>query len=130
MMTAAAEGRPALLPHDGLRDWTYAPDAAAAVMALIGIDAPRHRLHNVSRGATSSALEFGLALRARWPGFECRLAEPGETPTIDMQIAGDRESLSIRRLASEIGAAADFRDPLATVLESADWLAAHREAGA
>ncbi len=128
LMMAAAEGREALLPHAGVRDWTYAPDVAAAVLALMKLETPRHRLHNISRTVTSSVLDFGKALCVRWPGFRCRLIQPGETPNIDMQIPGDRPSLSNRRLLDDIGAAAVFTDPLAAAAPSADWFITSSEA--
>jgi UDP-glucose 4-epimerase len=121
LLEAAEEGRAALLPHAGLRDWTYAPDAAAAVLALAMLDRPKHGLHNISRGVASSVLDFGQALRRHWPDLTCRLAVPGETPNIDMQITGSRGSLSIARLQHEMAGAAAFRDPISVVDETVAW---------
>jgi UDP-glucose 4-epimerase len=121
LLAAAEEGRAALLPHAGIRDWTYAPDVAAAVLLLAGVERPRHGLHNISRGVTSSVLAFGQALRRHWPRFECRIAEAGETPTVDMQIVGDRGSMDTARLIEDTAGAAVFRDPLDTVDETVAW---------
>jgi UDP-glucose 4-epimerase len=121
LLAAAQDGRAALLPHAGVRDWTYAPDAAAAVLALAMLERPKYGLHNISRGAVSSVLDFGQALRRYWPSFVCRLADAGETPNIDMQIVGDRGSLSIARLLDDMAGAVAFRDPLAMVDETVAW---------
>jgi UDP-glucose 4-epimerase len=121
LLAAASEGRAAVLPHAGLRDWTYAPDAAAAVLALAGVESPSRRLHNISRTTTSTVLDFGKALQRHWPDFACRLAEPGEAANIDMQIVGDRGSLSNARLMQDTGGAIAFRDPLAMVDETVAW---------
>jgi UDP-glucose 4-epimerase len=121
LLAMAGQEHPALLPGEGMRDWTYAPDVAAAVLALAGLDKPMHRVHNISRGHTSSVLAFGQALQRHWPGFVCRIARPGETPNIDLQIIGDRGSLSTARLAQDIGTAVQFRDPLDMVDETVSW---------
>ncbi len=121
LLAMAGQGHPALLPGEGLRDWTYAPDVAAAVLALVRLDVPKHRMHNISRGHASSVLAFGQALQRHWPDFVCRIAKPGETPNIDLQIIGDRGSLSTARLTQEIGTAVQFRDPLDMVDETVGW---------
>ncbi len=103
VMLAAAQGRPALLPRPINRDWLFAPDMAEGVLAVL--DAPKlpHRLYNVSPGKTWSILDFGRALGATFPGFECRLAAPSEAPTIDPHAPSDRAPLSAERVAQDAG---------------------------
>ena len=103
IMRAALEGRPALLARHDARDWIYAPDVARAVIALRTSEGLRHRLYNVSTGETWSVADWGAALAERMPGFECRLAGPGEAPTIDLFAATDRGRLSIDRLVADTG---------------------------
>ena len=105
---AARLHRPALLPRPGVRDWVYAPDVADAVAAVLRATALSHRLYNVSSPVVFSALDWGQALSTRQPGFECRLANNGETPTIDLYAPADRGALSTERLADELGWSARF----------------------
>ncbi|KMO32398.1 hypothetical protein VQ02_23575 [Methylobacterium variabile] len=102
---AREAGIPALLPRPGWRDWLYAPDAAEAVARLVAAERLSHRLYNVSSPAAWPVLAWGERLaeaRAR-PGFVCRLAGPGETPTISLHGGSDRPPLATARLRDEIG---------------------------
>jgi UDP-glucose 4-epimerase len=98
----------AILPRPGIKDWIYAPDVADAVTVLIEAAKPRHRLYNISTGREWSALQWGQELAALHPGFICRLAEPGETPTVDLHSDTDRAPLSISRMEQEFGWRARF----------------------
>lgn len=105
---AARRGTPALLARPGLRDWVYAPDVARAVHAVAQAPSLRHRLYNVSAPDSWSALAWGQQLASLRPGFECRLAGNGETPTIDLHAPFDRAPLSVARLQAELGWLAGF----------------------
>ncbi len=98
----------AVLPRPGIRDWIYAPDVADAVTLLIGAAKPKHRLYNISTGREWSALQWGQELAALHRGAICRLAEPGEAPTIDLHSDADRASLSVSRMELEFGWRARF----------------------
>ncbi|MGE7416497.1 NAD-dependent epimerase/dehydratase family protein [Methylobacterium tarhaniae] len=104
---AARAGTPALLPRPGWRDWLYAPDAAEAVARLIAAERLDHRLYNVSSPATWPALAWGERLAGNRdlvrPGFVCRLAEPGEAPTVSLHGDRDRPPLATARLRDELG---------------------------
>jgi UDP-glucose 4-epimerase len=91
-----------------VRDWIYAVDVAEAVSQLIEAERPKHQLYNISTGAEWSALQWGQQLAALHSGFTCRLAEAGETPTVDLHSAADRAPLSVLRLAEEFGWRARF----------------------
>jgi len=71
---------------------------AGAVIALIDAPQPRFDLYNVSTGNPFSTLDWGQRLARHHPGFVCRLATPGETPTIDLFGDRDRAPLAIDRL--------------------------------
>ena len=98
----------AVLSRPGIRDWIYAPDVADAVALLIEAAKPKHGLYNISTGREWSALQWGQDLVARHHGFVCRLAEPGEAPTIDLHSAADRAPLSVSRMEQEFGWCARF----------------------
>jgi UDP-glucose 4-epimerase len=119
ILAAAVAGKPAILPRAGLRDWIYAPDVADAVLAVAGAPRLGHGVYNVSTGSRFSMLDWGQRLAASFPGFVCRLAEPGEAATIDFHGPSDRAPLAVERIASDLGWRARTEG-----LDSADRLAA------
>ncbi|KPF68821.1 short-chain dehydrogenase [Bosea sp. AAP35] len=118
ILAAAVAGEAAILPRPGLRDWVYAPDVADAVLAVAGAPALAHGVYNVSTGRRFTLLAWGQRLATSFPGFICRLAEPGEVATIDFHGPSDRAPLTVARIAHDLGWAAKTED-----LETADRLA-------
>jgi UDP-glucose 4-epimerase len=122
---AALEGRPALLPRPCMRDFVYVRDVAESILALIDAPTPHYDLYNIGPGTTWNLLDWGRQLRdvAR-PGFECRLCEPGETPTINLHGDRDRSALAIGRLTNDL-----LYKPRYGLIPSAQdyaaWLAKH-----
>jgi UDP-glucose 4-epimerase len=121
ILAALEAGREAILSRPGIRDWIYAVDVAEAVAVLIEAERPKHQLYNISTGAEWPALQWGQQLAALHPGFVCRLAEAGETPTIDLHSAADRAPLSVSRLADEFGWRARFGCADSAAALSAWW---------
>ena len=103
IIAALRERKQAILPRPGVRDWIYAPDVGDAVTVLIEASKPKHGLYNISTGREWTALQWGTHLAALHPGFVCRLAKPGEAPTVDLHTDADRAPLSTARLAEEFG---------------------------
>ena len=128
ILAAAATGDAAILPRAGLRDWIYAPDVADAVLAVAQASALGHGVYNVSTGRRFTMLDWGKRLAASFPGFVCRLAEPGEAATIDFHGPTDRAPLTVSRIASDLGWSAKTDG-----LDSADrlsvWWRAHGQYG-
>ncbi|WP_407184098.1 NAD-dependent epimerase/dehydratase family protein [Bradyrhizobium centrosematis] len=125
ILAAFARGEPALLPAPGVKDWTYAPDAAEAVAVLIEAERPRHRLYNISSGVAWSALQWGETFAALHPGLQCRLAAPGEKTFIKLH-GGDRAPMSVARMADEFGWRARFGCAESAAAMSAWWMQ-HKE---
>ena len=121
ILAAFACGERAVLPAPGIKDWTYAPDAAEAVALLIEAERPRHRLYNISSGAAWSALQWGEAFAALHPGLQCRLAAPGERTSIKLH-GGDRAPMSVKRMADEFGWRARFGCAESAAAMSAWWM--------
>ncbi len=119
ILEAAVAGQPAILPRPGLRDWIYAPDVADAVLAVAGAGTLGHNVYNVSTGRRFTLLDWGRRLARAFPGFVCRLAEPGEAATIDFHGPSDRAPMAVARIAHDLGWSAQTEG-----LESADRLAA------
>jgi UDP-glucose 4-epimerase len=126
ILAAMQDGREAILARPGVRDWIYAVDVAEAVTLLVEAARPKHQLYNISTGAEWPALQWGRELAALHQGFICRLAQTGETPTVDLHGPADRAPLSVSRLADEFGWRARFgcSDSAA---ELGKWWQAHRE---
>ena len=124
IFAAHAKQSAAILVRSGVRDWIYAPDVADAMTLLIEAPKTQHRLYNISTATPWSALEWGQQLAESNPGFVCRLASVGETPTIDLHSDSDRAPLSVARLEQEFGWRAKFgcADSAADLI---DWSARH-----
>ncbi len=116
----------AVLPRPGVKDWIYAPDVADAVTLLIEAAKPGHSLYNISTGREWSALQWGQDLARLHPGLVCRLAEPGETPTIDLHGPTDRAPLSVSRLEQEFGWRARF-GCAESAADLSHWWTQHQE---
>lgn len=125
ILTAMQGGREAVLVRPGIRDWIYAADVAEAVTLLIEAERPKHQLYNISTGVEWSALQWGQELAALHPGFNCRLAETGETPTVDLHSPADRAPLSVARMAEEFGWRARF-GCADSAADLSRWWTAHR----
>ncbi|RTL61442.1 MAG: NAD(P)-dependent oxidoreductase [Hyphomicrobiales bacterium] len=108
ILAAAASGQPAILPRPGERDWIYATDVGEAVLRLAETRATLAPLYNITTGRRWSALAWGQLMAAHIPGLACRLAEPGETPTIDLHGSVDRPSMRGDLLQRDTGWAARF----------------------
>jgi len=108
IVAAMRQQSEAVLPRPGVRDWIYAPDVADAVAVLVEASRPKHGLYNISTGNEWTVLQWGRHLADLNPGFVCRLATPGEEPTIDLHSGADRAPLSITRMAEEFGWRARF----------------------
>jgi UDP-glucose 4-epimerase len=126
IFAAMQQGREAILPRPGVRDWIYATDVAEAVTLLIEAARPKHPLYNISTGVEWSALQWGQQLAAFHSGFICRLTEPGEAPTVDLHGPADRAPLSVSRLAQEFGWRARFGCD-ESVADLSLWWRRHRE---
>ena len=103
VMLAAEAGQPALLPRPIKRDWAYAPDMAAGVLAVLDAKAPQHRLYNISPAQTWSILDWGNELARVRAGFVCRLATGSEAINVDPHAPSDRSPLSAARIFDDLG---------------------------
>jgi UDP-glucose 4-epimerase len=103
ILAAAERGEPALLGRPGFRDWVYSVDVAEALLAVLDAGDPPHRIYNISSSEVWPVLAWGERLAAGRSGFACRLAEAGETPTIDLHGALDRAPLATDRIRQDLG---------------------------
>lgn len=95
----AERGEQAALAGAGERDWIYAADVAAGIVALMDAAELRHDVYNVGTGKTWSLLEWCERLGSAWPAFSWRLASATEAEaTLD---AGQRSPLCIERITQD-----------------------------
>jgi UDP-glucose 4-epimerase len=99
----ALQGGEATLSYREARDWTYSRDVAKALMALIGISDRKHRTYNIGSGVEWSTLDWCERLAKRYPDFSYRMAEAGETPTVNLHSDRDRITMDPRRLREDVG---------------------------
>jgi UDP-glucose 4-epimerase len=126
IIAALRQRRAAVMSRPGIRDWIYAPDVADAVAVLVEAPKPKHGLYNISTGNEWTALQWGQHLADLNPGFICRLANPGETPTVDLHSDADRAPLSVARMEEEFGWHARF-GCVDSASDLNDWWMRHGE---
>lgn len=101
VMQQALLDKPALFARHDQRDWVYAPDIATQIVTILDAAHLRFPLYNLSSGRIDSAFEWGCQLATLRPGFECRLVQGDERPTIDLFASKDRQRLDIGRLTAD-----------------------------
>ena len=101
----ARAGTPVVLQRRAMADWVYGPDVAGAALALLDAKGLGGRVYNIACGPDKRfALEaWGRKLEAQFPGFTCRLAEPGETGNVELYGDRERPPLSVSALARDTG---------------------------
>lgn len=122
----ARAGTEAVLPNAGRRDWVYAPDVAAGLVALLDAPAPRHAVYHVAAGAEWSAEAWCERLQARYPGFRFRIAGDTHDAAVNVSLhpATLRAPLSAARLQGELGVVPRF-GLAAAFADYLDWLERH-----
>jgi nucleoside-diphosphate-sugar epimerase len=102
----AAAGEEVVLPRREVRrDWVYAADVAAGILALLDAPATRHDIYNVSSGAQwrGFAERWCETLQRLFPDFRYRFAGAGESANVGFLGQRDRALMSIERLTGETG---------------------------
>ena len=120
----AREGGEAVFPPLGATDYIYAPDLAAAIIALMDAKAPKHRLYHLGTGAAWSLPQWCELLAERFPAFRWRESE-SECNVIPLSRA-TRTRFSNDRLTRDLG----WR-PRFTLAQARDdflaWMEKHHE---
>jgi len=93
---ALVRGERVHLPRAGPSDWVYAPDVAAALVALLDADVLEHELYHVSGGGGWSLADWCRRLDERLGAHRFCL-DPAVTATLPLP-ARDRDPLAIDRL--------------------------------
>ena len=96
-------GREVVLPTPGRRDWIYARDVAAAILALLDRPAVASPVINIAPGSEWTIADWCAALARRTKSFRWRFAAEGEAANVDYWTARDRSPMSNARLVSEMG---------------------------
>jgi nucleoside-diphosphate-sugar epimerase len=91
-----------VFPPLGPTDYIYAPDLAAALIALLDARAPSHRLYHLGTGTPWSLPQWCELLAQRFPGFRWREARDVECNVLPLSPA-TRTRFSNRRLVDDLG---------------------------
>ncbi|HUQ73859.1 MAG TPA: NAD(P)-dependent oxidoreductase [Burkholderiales bacterium] len=122
----ARDGKEAVFPPVGATDYIYAPDLAAALIALLDAKAPKHRLYHLGTGAAGSLPEWCELLARRRPKFRWRESPRDAECNVLPLARATRTRFSNRRIVEELG----WR-PRFTLAQAADdflaWMGEHDE---
>jgi nucleoside-diphosphate-sugar epimerase len=120
----ARRGEEVVVPQrEARRDWIYSRDVASGILRILGSNAPRHALYNLSAGATWPDFARGwcLALRALYPDLRYRVAKSDEPANVGFLGDRDRAMMSIERMRSDL-AFAPACDARAVFSDYIEWL--------
>jgi nucleoside-diphosphate-sugar epimerase len=97
----ARRGEEAVFAPLGATDYIYAPDLAAAIIAVMDAKAPEHRLYHLGTGAAWSLPEWCELLSQRFPKFRWRESNSGCNVAPLTRVT--RTHFSNRRLVDDLG---------------------------
>jgi UDP-glucose 4-epimerase len=124
----AVRGETAILtPREVRRDWVYAKDVAAGIIALMEANSPQHFTYNLSSGVEweTPVLAWCDALKSAFSGFSYRVAAAGETPNV-WYTDKDRNIMDTGRITRDLGFTPRYlRD--AAYADFIDWIARNRD---
>jgi nucleoside-diphosphate-sugar epimerase len=116
-----------LTPREVRRDWIYAKDVAAGVVALLEAAVPHHTVYNLSSGVEWET-PIGCwcaALKRAFPSFDYRVATADETPNI-WYTDKDRSIMDTGRITNDLGYRPQYvRD--AAYADFIDWIARNKD---
>jgi nucleoside-diphosphate-sugar epimerase len=120
----ARRGEEAVFAALGATDYIYAPDLAAAIIAVLDAAAPRHRLYHLGTGAAWSLPQWCELVSQRFPQFRWRESDSGCNVMPLSRVT--RTHFSNRRLVDDLG----WR-PRFTLAQACDdflaWMDRHHE---
>ena len=120
----AMAGGEAVFPALGATDYIYAPDLACALIKLLDVKEPAHRLYHLGTGAAWSLPEWCALLARRLPSFRWREAARLEDCNVLPLAPGSRTRFSNRRLVDDLGYAPRF-DLEAAADDFISWMKEH-----
>ena len=122
----ARRGEEAVFPALGATDYIYAPDLAAALVALLDAGAPQHRLYHLGTGTAWSLPEWCELLARSFPKFRWRESAQRDEWNVAPLSLATRTRFSNRRLVEDLG----WR-PRFTLAQARDdflaWMDEHHE---
>ena len=99
----AIQGREAILPPGGRRDWVYSRDIATALVAILDTHHFQYDVYNIGPGVEWTIEAWCKNLQGVFPHFSYRIASREEAPNIHYHLPRDRAPFAIRRLVEDIG---------------------------
>jgi nucleoside-diphosphate-sugar epimerase len=97
----AAQGKEAVLPRPGPRDWVYSRDIARALVTLSEADALAHDVYNISGGVRWNVADWCEKLTKQYPAFSYRFSDDQDEVNVTFG-SRDRSPLAIDRLKADV----------------------------
>ena len=120
----ARRGAEAVFPPLGPTDYIYAPDVAAALIALLDARSPAHRLYHLGTGVAWSLPEWCALLARRLPRFRWRESSNAAECNVLPLAPVMRTRFSNRRLVEDLGWQPRY-DAAAAAADFLAWMEAH-----
>ena len=122
----ARAGREAVFPPLGLTDYIYAPDVAAALIALLDAQSPRHRLYHLGTGVAWALPQWCEQIAKHFPRFRWRESSNFEECNVRSLARVMRTRFANRRLVEDLGWQPRY-DLASSAADFVSWLGAHDE---
>ena len=121
----AVQGKEAVLPRPGPRDWVYSRDIAHALVTLSEARSLSHDVYNISAGVRWNVADWCEKLKATYPAFSYRIANNHAEVNVTFG-SRDRSPLAIDRLNADVmapqyGLDDAFEDYMAWIESSSDF---------
>jgi nucleoside-diphosphate-sugar epimerase len=121
----AVQGKEAVLPRPGPRDWVYSRDIAQALIALSESKTLSYDVYNISSGVRWNVADWCNKLAERFPNFTYRISENKTEANIGFGDR-DRSPLAVERLKAEVmtpqfGLDEAFSDYMSWIESSSDF---------
>lgn len=121
----AVQGKEAVLPRPGPRDWVYSRDIAHALVALSEANTLTHDVYNISGGVRWNVADWCDKLQAKYPAFSYRIADDHAEVNVTFGDR-DRSPLAIDRLKADVmtpqyGLDSAFADYMGWIESSSDF---------
>lgn len=122
----ARAGREAVFPALGPTDYIYAPDVAAALIALADARSPRQRLYHLGTGVAWALPQWCEHLAKHFPQLRWRTSSRADECNVRSLATAMRTRFSNRRLVEDLGWQPRYDLP-AAARDFVAWLGAHDE---
>jgi len=124
LVSAARNGRKVILPKPNCIDWVYGKDIAVSVYELLCTEKLQHDIYPLCSGYIWPLTDWCKLLESRFSGFNWKMAQAGDEPTIHVNQTEDNAPMQIDRLFAETGYKPIY-DMVHAFKDYMDWIETH-----